>query len=158
MIMPRYFEQDLGAASLRFSCDISNTLLFDLFCLSNNFIHGSWATKIMKSTGFNTPTSFRCLLSMRSIAADTLVGCFFANAMETENFALLEMMLNEGLDPIRLKDQRQILEFTAQHRNIEVTNRLTEAIFSHLTSSLYEGDMGSHFEACIRCWTDFSFI
>lgn len=133
IIVPRYLEQDLGAASLRFSYDISNTLLFDLFCLSNNFIDGSWATKIMKSTGFNTPTSFKCLLSMRSIAADTLVGCFFANAMETENFDLLEMMLDEGVDPILLEDQRQILEFTAEHRNAEVANRLTDAIFSHLT-------------------------
>lgn len=133
MIMPRYLEQDLGAASLQFSCDTSNTILFDLFCLSNNFIHGSWATEIMNSTGFNTPTSFRRLLSMRSIAADALVGCFFANAMETENFDLLEMMLDEGVDPILLGDQRQILIFTAKHRNIEVANRLTDAIFSNLT-------------------------
>ncbi|KAL6793085.1 ankyrin repeat-containing domain protein [Trichoderma sp. SZMC 28012] len=133
IIVPKYLEQDLGAASLRFSYDISNNLLFDLFCLSNNFIHRSWATKVMKSTAFNTPTSLRCLLSMRSIAADTLVGCFFANAMETENFDLLEMMLDEGADPTLLKDQRQILKFTAKHRNIEVANRLTDAIFSHLT-------------------------
>lgn len=91
MIMPGYPGQYLdtinGAASLRLSNDISNTLLVDLFRLSNNLIHSKEATKIMRGTGFDRPTSFRRLLSMRSTTTDALVGCFFANAMGRKHLA-----------------------------------------------------------------------